>query len=223
VILHNCARSYEWTIAALEMGVERRADVECSYEPPRETEGIGTSHSAYLIRKWESVWTARRRGSGLVVDQRMYVNRGVNEDVIATDVRRRGERITMIVNVNDQKNRHSGDRPAWQLNGQTVIRLGSTVLTGDTDTQRIWCDPRCQVQQDAASYKDVIDENALQTGIDGDATHHRTREGHEVESVIGLTLANRPITKWSILHDDDHATGTDHEVIEWEVELDRLE
>jgi len=29
VIQHNCARSYEWTIAALETGVERRADVVC--------------------------------------------------------------------------------------------------------------------------------------------------------------------------------------------------
>jgi hypothetical protein len=27
VILHNCARSYEWTIAALEMGVTRRTDI----------------------------------------------------------------------------------------------------------------------------------------------------------------------------------------------------
>jgi hypothetical protein len=29
VIQHNCARSYEWTIAALETVVERRADVVC--------------------------------------------------------------------------------------------------------------------------------------------------------------------------------------------------
>jgi len=36
VIQHNCARSYEWTIAALETGVKRRADVVCLQEPPRE-------------------------------------------------------------------------------------------------------------------------------------------------------------------------------------------
>jgi hypothetical protein len=51
VIQHNCARSYEWTIAALETGVERRADVVCLQEPPRERGGIGISHSAYEIRK----------------------------------------------------------------------------------------------------------------------------------------------------------------------------
>jgi len=36
-------------------------------------------------------------------------------------------------------------------------------------------------------------------------------------------LANRPIPKWSILADEDHATGSDHEVMEWEVEVDRQE
>jgi len=79
------------------------------------------------------------------------------------------------------------------------------------------------VQRDAVFWEDVIDENGLDIGNDGEATHHWTREGHEGESVIDLTLANRPITKWSILADDDHATGSDHEVIEWEVEVDRQE
>jgi hypothetical protein len=70
------------------------------------------------------------------------------------------------------------------------------------------------VQRGVVFWEDVIDENGLEIGNDGEATHHWTREGHEGESVIDLTLANRPITKWSILA-DDHATGSDHEVIEW--------
>jgi len=78
------------------------------------------------------------------------------------------------------------------------------------------------VQRDAAFWEDVIDENGLEIGKDGEATHHWTREGHEGESVIDLTLANRPITKWSIMG-DDHATGSDHEVIEWEVDVERQE
>ena len=40
--------------------------------------------------------------------------------------------------------------------------------------------------------------------------------------MIDLTLVNRRITKWSILA-DDHATGSDHEVIEWDVEVERQE
>jgi len=99
VILHNGARSYEWTIAALEMGVEGRADVVCLQEPPRERGSIGISHLAYEIRKRKREWTAIRRGTGLVVDERTDLSRGANEDVIATDVRRRRERITRIINV----------------------------------------------------------------------------------------------------------------------------
>jgi len=76
------------------------------------------------------------------------------------------------------------------------------------------------VQRDAALSEDVIDENGLEIGNNGEATRHWTREGHEGESVIDLTAANQLITKWSILA-DDHATGSDHEVIEWEVEVDR--
>jgi hypothetical protein len=35
-------------------------------------------------------------------------------------------------------------------------------------------------------------------------------------------LANQPIVKWTILP-DDHATGSDHEAIEWEVGVNRQE
>jgi hypothetical protein len=35
-IQHNCGRSYGWTMAALEMGVEQNAEVVCLQEPPRE-------------------------------------------------------------------------------------------------------------------------------------------------------------------------------------------
>jgi hypothetical protein len=128
VILHNCARSYEWTIAALETGVKRRADVVCLQEPPRERGNIGISHSAYEIRERKRVWTAIRRGSGLVVDERTDLSRGANDDVIATDVRRRGEKITRIVNVYDQRDGQSGERPAQKLTWQRVIRQGGTVL-----------------------------------------------------------------------------------------------
>jgi hypothetical protein len=157
-----------------------------------------------------------------VVDERTDLSRGANEDVIATDGRRRGERTTRIVNVYDQKNTHSGERPARKLNWQRVIRQGGTVLAGDFNAHSKRWDPRCQVQRDAAFWEDVIDENGLEIGNDGRPTHHWTREDQEGESVIDLTLANRPIVKWTILA-DDHATGSDHEVIEWEVGVDRQE
>ena len=74
VIQHNCERSYEWTIAAQETGVERRVDVVCFQEPQREKGGIGISHSAYEIRNRKRVWTAIASGSGLVVDERTEIS-----------------------------------------------------------------------------------------------------------------------------------------------------
>jgi len=91
------------------MGVERRVDVVWLQVPPRERGNIGIRHWAYEISKRKSVWTARRKGSGLVVDERTDLSRGANKDVILTDVRRSGEKITRIVNVSDQRDGQSGE------------------------------------------------------------------------------------------------------------------
>jgi len=68
----------------------------------------------------------------------------------------------------------------------------------------------------------AIDENRLEIGNDGRPTHYWARGNKEDQSVIDLTLANRPIVKWSILA-NDHATGSDHEVIEFEMGVDSRE
>ena len=125
-----------------------------------------------------------------MVDERTDLSRGANDDVIATDVRRRGEIITRIVNVYDQRDGQSGERPAQQLNWQRVIRQGGTVLAGDFNAHSRRWDPRCRGQQNAAFWEEVVDENGLEIGNDGQSTHHWTREGHEGELVLDLTLAN---------------------------------
>jgi hypothetical protein len=48
-IQHNCARSYTLTMAALETGVDRKADSVLWQEPPGETGRFGISHPAYEI------------------------------------------------------------------------------------------------------------------------------------------------------------------------------
>ena len=47
-----------------------------------------------------------------MVDERTDLSRGANDDVIATNVRRRGENITRIVNIYDQEDTQSRERPA---------------------------------------------------------------------------------------------------------------
>ena len=118
VIQHNCARSYEWTIAALGTGVECRADVVCLKEPPRERGDIDICHSASQIRTRKRVWRSIRKGSSLMVDVRTDLRTGANDNVIATDVRRRDEIITRIVNVHYQNESPlgEGERPERKLN-----------------------------------------------------------------------------------------------------------
>jgi len=105
------------------------------------------------------------------------------------------------------------------LNWQRVIRLGGNVRAGDFNAHSKRWDPRCQVQKDATFWEGVIDENGLENVNDVRPSRHWTREDQGGESVINLTLANRPIVRWTILA-DDHAAGSDHEVIEWEVGVD---
>jgi len=126
----------------------------------------------------------------LVVDEQTDSSRGANDDVIATDVRRRGERILRIANVCDQKKTHLRESPAREWTWRRVIRQGSTVLARDFIPHSIRLDPRCKAQQGPAFWEDVIDENGLEIGNEGATTHPWTREGHEGESVIDLTLAN---------------------------------
>jgi len=222
VIQLNCARSYEWTFAALETGVEPKADVVCLQEPPREIGGSVISHSQFEIRKTKRVWTAIQRGSGLVVDERTDSSRGANNYVIVPDVRKRGEKITRIVNVYDPRDTQSGESQAQEVNWERVILQGRTVLAGDLNAHSSRWDLRCHAQQNATFWEGVIDENGLEIGNDGRSTHCWTRADHEGKSVINLTLANRPIMTWTILA-DDHATRSDHEVIDKEVDADGQE
>jgi len=129
-----------------------------------------------------------------------------------------------IVNVYNQNDAQSvvRERPARKLNLQRVIRQGGTALAGEFNAHSKRWDPRCQVQRNAAVWEGVIDENGLEIGNDGRPSHHWTSEDQEGKSVIDLILANGPIVKWTILA-DDHTTGSDHEVIEWEVGVHRQE
>jgi len=96
------------------------------------------------------------------------------------------------------------------------------VLAGDFNAHSKRWDPRCTEPRDAVFWEDIIDENGLEIRNDDRATHYWKRGDLEVKSVIDLTLANRRIRKWTILA-ENHATGSDHEVIEWEVDVDTQE
>jgi hypothetical protein len=80
-----------------------------------------------------------------VVDERTDLSRVANDDVIVNDVLSRGEMITRIFNIYDQRDTQSGERQARKLNWQRVIPQGGTVLPGDINAYSSWWDLRCHL------------------------------------------------------------------------------
>jgi len=92
-----------------------------------------------------------RTGRGLATDERTDLSRGVNEDVIVTDVTRRGEKMMKVITKYNQRDVRTRDRHARKINWSRIIQQGGggTILAGDFNGHcRRW-DPRCKVQRDA--------------------------------------------------------------------------
>lgn len=62
------------------------------------------------IRKRTIVWTVIVKESGLVDDEGTNMSGGSNDDVIATQVWTKGEKITRIVNIYHQYDSQLGER-----------------------------------------------------------------------------------------------------------------
>jgi len=122
------------------MGVDRKADLVLLQEPPGGKGRIRISHPAYEIRKLKRVWTAVCMGSGLATDERTDLSRGANDNVMVTDVKTRGERMTRIINLYDQRHVQTGVRWARKLTWHRAIRQGGgTILVRDMNAHsRRW-------------------------------------------------------------------------------------
>jgi len=89
-------------MAALEMGVEGKANVVRLQEPPRERAGSGISHSAYDHGKRMRVWTAILKGSGPSTNKQIDLSQNTRNEVIVVDIQRRGEKLIRMVKIYDQ-------------------------------------------------------------------------------------------------------------------------
>jgi hypothetical protein len=156
----------------------------------------------------------------LATDERTDLSRGANDDVIVTDVKRRGEKMTRVINIYDQRDVRTMERQARKINWSRIIRQrgGGTILVGKFNPHSCRWDPRCMEQQDAIFWEEIIDEHRLEIRNHDQPTHHWARNGEEGEWTIDLTLASRPITRRPIL-DRRHATGSDPQVMEWEFSI----
>jgi len=68
------------------------------------------------------VWTAVRVGRGLATEKRIDHSRGTNDNVIVTDVNRRGEKMTKVINIYDQRDMRTRERHARKIHCSSIIR-----------------------------------------------------------------------------------------------------
>jgi len=159
----------------------------------------------------------------LATDERTDLCRGPNDDVMETHVNTRGEKMTRIINVDDQGDVHTGERRARKLIWhRAILKGGGTTIAGDINAHSRRWDPTCREKHDVTFWEEIRDEYGLEIRNDDWPTHHWARNGEHGEWTIELTLATRPITRWTLL-ERSHAIGSDHEVIEWQFNFDKQE
>jgi len=93
------------------------------------------------------------------------LSRGARNDVILTDVKRKVEQMTRIINMYDQRDMQTGKRHRMKNNWHNSIQGGgSTILTSDINAySHIW-HPRCRKKCHVALYDDIIDDDGLEIG-----------------------------------------------------------
>jgi hypothetical protein len=81
-------------------------------EPSGKRGGVEISHLAYEISTRSRVGTSVWEGSGLATDALTDVSRGENHDDVVTDVKTREEMMTQSINIYNQREMHTRERPA---------------------------------------------------------------------------------------------------------------
>lgn len=120
----------------------------------------------------------------------------------------------IIVNVYD-RHRENGERPAQMANWSAVAKSARVVIAGDMSAHsRMW-NAQATRRRDAAFWEKLIEDEALVIWNSEEAT--RSSPEATYHSIIDLTLSSPNIElNWSIAGEKE-ATGSDHEVIQWEV------
>jgi len=172
-------------------------------------------HLGCEIIKQKRVWMAVHKGSGHATDDQTDLSRAAHDDVMVTHVKRRGEKMTRIINVYDQTDVQTAERQVSKRNWPRAIgQRGSIMIVGDMNVHSRRWDPSYREQCNGMFREEIIDGNELDIGNDDDRpTHHWARNGQEGKSTIDVTLATRPSMRWTIL-DKIHSTASDYQVID---------
>jgi len=225
VIQHNCAKGGQMVEAALDTAVHLGADLVLFQEPREAGKKDSTrSHDSFRWIKGEEglapkCWVAVSKTSKWQVTEVKDLARRCDNYVQVLEVTRPGQRRMIVVNVYDQVRTSDRTRPAQNALWEVIMhRETRTIVAGDMNAHsRMWNARVSNTvnRSNATFWEGLIENNDLTIWNTEDAT--RLGKGATNHSTIDLTLPTRNLElNWAIAGEEE-ATGSDHEMIVWEV------
>jgi hypothetical protein len=159
-------------------------------------------------------WIAVNRASRCRVTELKELARECGNHIQVVEVVPPGGEPIIITNVYDQYEGSETNRPAQRAAWGEITRHRRVIIAGDMNAHSKMWNPRAVRNRNHIFWERLIEEEDLFVWNTEEAT--RMGPGARNHSVIDLTLSSPNIElNWCLL--DEEATGSDHEVIAWEV------
>jgi ribonuclease HI len=233
ILQHNCRKTYAITIAALEAGLQLGVGLVCLQEPY-----IGNEfrHGGYQIY-WPEAGAQENRRVAVAIRRDIF-NQAVVEArtdlidhpyIMAVDIWELGrakekKRRTRVINCYDN---WLGPGLCWQgdieerrraiedVHWDSVLE-GRCLLLGDFNAHSPLWNPQANGRTNAVPLENLIESESLYINNKlGIPTRPKTTPGISIIDLSLTTVDMGPLLAWTV--DEDHATGSDHEllVMEW--------
>jgi ribonuclease HI len=220
MIQHNCCRGGDILHAALETGLRLKTDIVLVQEPPVERRYRHPGYQFFWPETNGRTLTARRIDSPWSLELNTRATREAKGDVQVLQARHnKSKTVIKIVNVYSQAvfmpdKGQSKERPAHNAAWEDIV-TDQTIICGDFNAHSPIWNPYCRVSRDATFLEELIEAFGLRIWNDGAATYHTTRS--DQHSIIDLTMTTPDLNvgKWRVVVEDEHTTGSDHELIEF--------
>jgi len=217
---HNWAWGGQVMEAVLESAVKREVDLVLIQKPrtAKETDSTRSHHSFTFIKGEEGVaakcWIAVNKASRCRVTELKDLARESKNHVQVVEVTLPGGDAIVIANTYDQQKGSEANRPVQLAAWTEIASHQRVIIAGDMNAHSKMWNPRATRSRHHTFWERLIEEEDLFVWNTEEAT--RMGPGAENLSIIDLTLSSPNIElNWCLLGED--ATGSDHELIAWEV------
>jgi len=217
---HNCARGGQVLEAVLDSAVRKNADLVLIQKPREMGEKDSThSHPSFtFIRGVVGVpakcWIAVNRATRYQVTELKELARECANHVQVVEVVLPGGDTIIIANVYDQHDRSEASRLAQCAAWGEIAKQCKVIIAGDMNAHSKTWNPRATRNRNHIFWERLIEDEDLFVWNTEEAT--RMGPGAMNHSIIDLTISSPNVElNWYLLSGE--VTGSDHELIRWEV------